>query len=131
MSEAQKVEQALAPDRAEAERFITALAGHAGAAVTFQTYDDDGIRKEKRKELSRVFHGTLAEHWNMLRSLNVCFGAGVFVMVNAGDGIRHGSNKTCRTKKNVVSLRAVFADDDAGELTIGSLGVEPSIAVQS
>src|SRR5207253_4685896 len=51
-------------------------------------------------------------------------GAGVFVMVNEGDG-------RGRTAKNVRALRALFVDDDSGELTPQALEVPPSIFVQS
>src|SRR5205085_2079273 len=118
----------LSPDRADAEKFIAALAGDVAAVVTFQTFDDRKERKLPR--LARVLHGTLAEHWEELARLNAA-GAGVFVMVNEGDGQLHDDEKTCRTKKSVRALRALFADDDSGELSPMALELAPSILVQS
>src|SRR5664279_2673105 len=37
-------------------------------------------------------------------------------MVNEGDGVVHEGNKTCRTKANVVSVRAAFVDLDGAPI---------------
>jgi RecA-family ATPase len=91
----------LAPDYDTAERFLQVLDPN-GLRFTFQTFDDDKDRKDKT--LARVLHGTLAEHFDELASLNVR-GAGVFVTVNA-------TNFEGRTAANVTRVRALFADLD-------------------
>jgi len=108
------------PDRAETERFLRALVGSVDVPVTFQTFDD---REGKEQSLARVLHGTLAEHWDELVRLNAA-GAGVFFMVNEGDG-------RGRKAVNVRALRALFVDDDTGKLAPGALKLAPSIVVQS
>ena len=87
------------------ERFL-ALLDPTAANWTFQTFDDDGHRKDKR--LVRVLHGTLAEHWATLQRLNEQ-GAGIFVTVNETDGKGRCSN-------NIVRVRAVFVDLDGAPL---------------
>jgi hypothetical protein len=91
----------IAPDRAEAERFLQLLDPEA-SFFTFQTFDDDKERKDER--LARIFHGTLDEHFDTLADLNAK-GAGIFITVNATDGAG-------RTIKNVTRVRALFADLD-------------------
>jgi hypothetical protein len=115
----------LEPDRAEAERFIATLAGSADAVVTFQAFHD-----AEKGRLKRVLHGSLAQHWAALVNLNRR-GAGIFLMVNEGDGLVHEGEKTCRTASNVRALRALFVDDDEGALTPTALELTPSIIVQS
>jgi hypothetical protein len=92
-------------NRADAERFLTALDPSANG-WTFQTFDDDKERKEKN--LARVLHGTLAEHWDTLQRLNEQ-GAGIFVTVNETDG-------KGRTAKNIIRVRALFIDLDGSPL---------------
>ena len=75
---------------------------------TFQTFDESNARSAR---LARVFHGTLEQHLSALREMNDA-GAGIFVMVNAGDGCVHDGSKTCRTEANVMRVRAVFVDLD-------------------
>ena len=111
----------LVPDRAEAARYIEALAGSPDAVVTFQTFDDLKTRKDRR--LARILHGTLAEHLAQLRHLNAQ-GAGIYIMVNAGDGQGRGEG-------NVTALRAVFVDDDKNLLDPASLALPPSFVVRS
>ena len=108
-------------DRREAEAFLTVLAGSRTVPVTFQTFDDDKSRK--LPELASIRHGTLQDLWPWLRQMNQR-GAGVFVMVNEGDG--HG-----RRGSNVQALRALFVDDDSGSLTPQALEFTPSMIVQS
>ncbi|MDR3386219.1 MAG: DNA-primase RepB domain-containing protein [Rudaea sp.] len=85
----------------EAEQFLRVL----GSRFTFQTFDDSP-RKDRR--LSCVLHGTLAEHAGTIAGLNAR-GAGVFVMVNEGDG-------KGRSICNVQRVRAYFADLDGARL---------------
>ena len=104
----------------EAQAFIDALAGPA-AAVTFQTFYEQGSGGD---HLRRVLHGSLAEHIDLLGRLN-SQGAGVFLMVNAGD-------LKGRKKENVVSVRALFLDLDGAPLSaVEQSGLAPDIIVES
>lgn len=87
----------------DAERFLTLLA--PGERITFQTFPESG---KHRRGLTRVLHGTLAEHASTLASLNAR-GAGVYWMVNAGDGAG-------RKAENVQRVRALFVDLDGAPL---------------
>lgn len=80
----------------EAARFLALF----GGSHTFQTFDDSPT---KDPSLSRVLHN-LAE----LANLNAK-GAGVFMMVNAGDG-------QGRKTANVINVRAYCADFDGAPL---------------
>jgi hypothetical protein len=93
-----------APNLNEACGFLALLA--PGERVTFQAFDDN--RKRKDRHLSRILHGTLAEHAAMLAELNER-GAGVYWMVNSGD---------CKGRKgaNVIRVRAIFLDLDGSPL---------------
>ncbi|MFK2905676.1 primase C-terminal domain-containing protein [Dyella ginsengisoli] len=104
-------------DLETARAFLSAL----GSRFTFQTLDDSG---RKRKHLIRVFHGDLNKHGAALSRLNQQ-GAGVFVMVNAGDG-------TARKASNVQAIRAVFADLDGSPLApVRATELTPHIVVES
>ncbi|MEP7182343.1 MAG: DUF3987 domain-containing protein [Betaproteobacteria bacterium] len=76
-----------------------------GSVVSFQTFAE---RAEKRG-LARVLHGTLADHATALTKFNRA-GAGVFFMVNRGDG-------NGRSARNVTAVRALFLDLDGAPLT--------------
>lgn len=93
-----------AQDIAEAERFLTLMA--EGEAVSFQTFDDD--KAQRRKHLARIFHGELDAHAATLQRMNG-LGAGVFWMVNYGDG-------EGRAAVNVTGIRALFVDLDGAPL---------------
>src|SRR5262249_10583421 len=84
-------------------RFLARLApdGHA----TFQVYDETS---QGRRELGRILHGTLAQHWRALKSANDD-GAAVMVAVNETDG-------RGRRLENVVSIRAMLLDLDGAPL---------------
>jgi len=114
------------PNLASAQDFINALAPEG--IVTFQTFDDNKVRKNM--SLARVFHGTLGTYFDELTKLQQQ-GAGVFIMVNQGDGIIHPGNKTCRTLKNVVAVRAVFADLDGVPLAPVLAALPPDIVIES
>lgn len=116
----------LSPNPAAAQAFINLLA--PAGIVTFQTFDDDKVRKNMG--LARVFHGTLDQYLDDLTTLQQQ-GAGVFIMVNQGDGIIHPGNKTCRTAKNVLAVRAVFADLDGSPLAPVLQPLTPDIVVES
>ena len=95
---------------------------------TFQTFDDSA---EKDPGKARVFHGTLEQHALALVRLNQN-GAGVFVMVNRGDGVIQPGKKTCRTNGNVIAVRALFADADGEPLeSILAKSPPPHIVVES
>lgn len=101
----------------EARTFLASL----GSGFTFQTFDESG---SKRKDLITTLHGSLAEHTETLIRLNKQ-GAGVFVMVNEGDG-------KARRAGNVRAVRAVFADLDGAPLApVRAFDLAPHIIVQS
>jgi RepB DNA-primase from phage plasmid len=87
--------------------------------TTFQTFDDG---PNKRKDLARILHGSLEQHLKTLQALNDN-GAGIYVMVNAGDG-------KGRTRANVIRVRAVFADFDGVALP-DTWMLAPHIIVES
>lgn len=105
--------------RADAVRFLAALAPDGG--LTFQTFDDG---KSKRRELSRIVHGSYGQQAGMLAGLNGK-GAGVFVMVNRGDG-------NGRKEENVTAPRAVFLDLDGAPLApVMAAPIRPPIVCES
>jgi hypothetical protein len=117
-----------APDVVEAHRFLDLIAPDED--VTFHTFPDPEILKSKRS-LNRVLHGRLHDHQEELARLNDD-GAGIFFMVNAGDGTVHEGEKTFRTSKNVVRVRANFIDLDGSPLDpVLACPVPPSIVVCS
>lgn len=104
---------------ADAARFLTLLT--EGEGGTFQTFDDG---PGKRSTLARVLHGSIEDHCPELLRLNAR-GAGVFIMVNFGDGLG-------RTASNVTGIRAVFVDLDGAPLTpVQSCGLEPHAVIES
>lgn len=111
---------------AQRQRFLKVSARAKG--VTFQTFSDrDGLKIKRRgkKDLdpnARVFHGTLEQHREVLERLNAK-GAGVFVMVNEGDG-------RGRTANNVVRVRALFIDTDGAPFP-KDLPLKPHLTVES
>jgi len=116
----------LTPSRDQAEKFLQLL--DPQGIFTFQTFDDDKVRKNLG--MARVLHGSLAQHWDELALLNQR-GAGIFIMVNRGDGIIHPGDKTCRTAKNVLAVRAVFADMDGAPLAPVLQALPPDIVIES
>lgn len=105
-------------DLSDARRFLDCLGG-ADACFTFQTFDDTPA---KRSSLARILHGRFRDCGDQLVRLNAA-GAGVFVAVQETDG-------RGRRTENITRLRAVFIDDDVGELTCGP-DPAPSIVVWS
>jgi hypothetical protein len=97
-------------------------------SFTFQTFDDH--KERKNWGLARVLHGTLAEYIDTLTRLQQQ-GAGVFVMVNKGDGVIHEGFKTCRTAANVIQVRSLFADLDGSPLEPLVQCSQPDITVES
>lgn len=111
-------------DLAEAARFLDLLA--PGANATFQTFDDS---QRKRSDLISVYQGTLEEYGDRLVALNK-EGAGVFLCVNATDGLGRKAN-------NVTAVRGVFADfddpavDPKHQLAALPEDFQPTITVES
>lgn len=127
MANNHNTQRALVPDLTQAQRFLDAL--DTGMVFTFQTFDDDAARKDFR--LAKVLHGTLAEHQKRLTQLQQD-GAGVFVMVNEGDGVIHAGSKTCRTAANVVRVRALILDLDGSPVQpVIDSDLPPHILVES
>ncbi|MBK8104956.1 MAG: AAA family ATPase [Betaproteobacteria bacterium] len=107
-------------DLDQARRFLAVLA--EGQPITFQTFDDDGVRKDNA--LARIVHGSLDASAPTLQQMNAR-GAGVYWMVNFGD---------CkgRRAKNVTDVRALFLDLDGAPLApVLDAGVEPHAVVES
>lgn len=103
----------------EASQFLELLTD--GEPVTFQTFDDS---KARRKALSKVLHGNLDKHGDVLESLNTR-GAGAFVMVNAGD-------LNGRKAENVQRVRAVFVDLDGSPIEpVLDSPLQPHVVVES
>lgn len=89
--------------------------------VTFQTFGDT---KDGRKGLTRVLHGDLKKHAETLADLNAR-GAGIYFMVNGGDGKGRRAN-------NVREVRAVFADLDGAPLDpVRDFELKPHAIVES
>lgn len=106
-------------DTAMAARFLTALTGDS--VHTFQTLDD---KKAGRRGLIRILHGTFSRQANTLATLNAK-GAGVYVMVNRGDGMG-------RKADNVTGCRALFLDLDGSPIEpVLSAPIPPRIVVES
>ncbi len=107
-------------------RFLSILA--PAEPVTFQTYSDREELKAKRpgkKDYdpnARIMHGTLAQYQQALTTRNER-GAGVFVMVNTGDG-------QGRAAKNVQRIRVLFIDTDGAPYP-ADLPLQPHLVVQS
>lgn len=107
------------PQRDDAVRFLSALAPEG--ELTFQTFDD---AKGGRSELTRIMHGDYWRHAGKLADLNGK-GAGVFVMVNRGDG-------RGRKAANVIAARAVFLDLDGAPLgPVMAAPIPPPIVCES
>jgi hypothetical protein len=106
-------------DAGMAARFLAALS--ADNLHTFQTFDDAG---KGRRGLTRILHGPFAKHADTLATLNAN-GAGVFVMVNRGDG-------RGRKADNVTGCRALFVDLDGSPIEpVLAATIPPQIVVES
>lgn len=118
----------LSTDISMTRKYIELLTGDPASPMTFQTFDDS---PQKRGRLAHVFHGSIDEHFDDLAALNRQ-GAGVFVMVNEGDGVVQEGRKTCRTNGNVIKIRAHFIDLDGAPLQPAlSTDAEPLMVIES
>jgi hypothetical protein len=109
------------PDDAEndAARFVSLLT--EGGAATFQTFDDTPA---KRKLLATIRHGSIEKYATHLTRLNER-GAGVFLMVNRGDG-------RGRRTANVTAVRALFVDLDGAPLEpVMAAPIQPHLVVET
>lgn len=89
---------------------------------SFATFDDQSERKSPALATRR--HGALVDHLPELIALNEA-GAGVFVSVNALDGIGYGN-------KNVLRIRSVFVDLDGADLApVTSWTLKPHLVVET
>jgi hypothetical protein len=119
------------PDIELAEKHLTLLDEEA-EFFTFQTFDDDKLRKKHEMEqckargikykdpLARIFNGTLEQCASALIEFNRR-GAGVYVTVNAMDGKE-------RRNANITRIRAIFQEDD-GDGT--ALPCDPHCVIES
>jgi hypothetical protein len=120
-------------DLKQAQEFLNTL--DSGGTFTFQTFPDPDKRSPNEKaDASNAanlrpptlwLHGTLEEHAKTLIAANNQ-GAGVFVMINEGDG-------KGRKSENVKRVRALFLDLDGAELdpVIGKDKPKPLMIVES
>lgn len=92
--------------------------------VTFQTFDDT---KAKDRSKAQLLHGKLADLANRLDQLNQQ-SCGIFIAVNQTD-------LQGRSKKNVIALRAQWADVDgykaSQDLDLSTLALQPDMVVKS
>jgi hypothetical protein len=102
-------------DTTEARRFLRLLDAKA-KSFTFQTFHDK--KPTTRPELARVLH---TPAWSDLVQLHAN-GAGVYVTINETDA-------KGRTSENIIRVRAIWQDDDAG--FNGTFPLTPSLTVQS
>lgn len=106
-------------DGFSADQFLALIAGEG--KVTFQTFDES---PRKRGALTKVMHGYLSDHRRTLDGLNQ-EGAGVFFMVNAGDG-------RGRRASNVTAVRALFVDLDGSPLEpVLAFPMKPHLVVET
>ena len=111
-------------DLGQSERFLDALVGgdSTNECFTFQTLDDDLMRKDRRFNVVR--YGTLRNASGELERLN-SDGAAVYVTINKTKAGR-------RTTENVTDVRAVFIDLDGGPIDpVKAWSIQPHIVVES
>ena len=103
--------------RWQAVRFVRALTGDGGAAMSWQVFDDT----KRNPRAAQVYHGSIHEHGAALIKNNAdkC---GVFVTIGETDG-------NGRKSSNIVRVRALFVDCDTVRPTTWHL--PPSIIVES
>lgn len=107
------------PGGHEAPQLLSLL--HGGHQSTFQTFDESPAKKS---DLTRILHGSWEQHRETLESLNER-GAGVFFMVNLGDG-------KGRASRNVKEVRALFVDLDGAPVEpVFAASLQPHAIVET
>jgi len=110
----------ISADLNETDKFLSILCGDS--LVTFQTFDD--VKERGNKEFARIYQGFSEENVSSLIALNQD-GAGIFVMVNEGNG-------SGRNTEAVVNVRALFVDLDGSPLQpVLDTGLTPHITVET
>ena len=94
----------LKADLKHAQKYLDVLEPEGD--FTFQTFSDDA--RNKMPHLTRIVHGKLDEHFELLSKLN-SDGAGVFVAINRTDLLGRG-------KANITSVRSIFVDLDGAPI---------------
>jgi hypothetical protein len=100
--------------------FLNALPG----VKTFQLFDDNPDRKDKK--LTKIFHydGELPVRYILrLEELNI-IGAGIYICVNETNG-------KGRKATDIVKIRACFADFDDPNAKMPEFKIQPSMVVES
>ena len=109
----------LHPNIDHARQFLELLDADP-ASFTFQTFAE----RTGSKEFPRILHGSLTQHADTLIKANLN-GAGIFVMVNAGD-------QRGRKAENVRRVRAHYVDlDKCGIDPLFTAELPPHIVVES
>jgi hypothetical protein len=99
----------------EAHEFIRVL--YPSPEITFQTFS-----KTDPSIGARILHGTLRDHWSVLKAMN-SEGAGVYAMVNRGNG---GG----RNNASVISITNLLLDLDGSPLEpVLSCAVKPHVVL--
>jgi hypothetical protein len=113
----------LIPDLGVAHGFLATLS--LRQPITLQTFTDDKDKLTNGHDpLAKILHGPVAQHEAELLRLQ-SQGAGVFFMVNVGDGAG-------RANENVRQVRAVFADLDGAPLApVLAAGLKPHAVAES
>jgi len=106
----------------QARRFLTLL-DETAEKFTFQTFNDKKIEDSGPDVLANWFHGDIDSLFTRLVNYNR-LGAGIFVMVQSGDG-------TGRNTKAVDRIRCIFNENDHGLVRDYPPGIEPHIIVES
>ncbi|MGE4106481.1 MAG: hypothetical protein AB7F66_04650 [Bacteriovoracia bacterium] len=109
-------------DLEAAGKFLDVLSGGQEALWVFETFDESPKGGQRSPDLRRSFYGSFHEHVDSLANLNAR-GAGIFFTVNKTRAAR-------RRSSDVVSVRAVFADGDDGDIKV-QIPLQPSITVRS
>jgi len=112
----------MSQDIDQARRFLTLL-DETADKFTFQTFNDKKIEDSGPDVLANWFHGDIDSLFTRLVNYNR-LGAGIFVMVQSGDG-------TGRNTKAVDRIRCIFNENDHGLVRDYPPGIEPHIIVES
>ncbi len=110
----------LKADFKHAQKYLDVL--EPDGDFTFQTFSDDA--RNKMPHLTRIVHGKLDEHFDLLSKLN-SDGAGVFVAINRTDLLGRG-------KANITGVRSIFVDLDGAPIQpLIECPYEPHMIVES